>query len=254
MRNTKYTTQLAQGAGLINETLLLLSVFHEGMSIEDLTNYARNNDLLSCKTDSRLKHITKDVFYMRFMKENPHIPIWLKTLRSNGMPLKPFMQLLMVYCAREHAVMFDTITNILNPLKLENKQVLDKNLIISFIKDINNNNMAKWSDTMQHKNAGYIFSTLADFDIINRKGEILPYELYDSTILYLLHEQHFAGLSDMALWEMEEWDLFNLNRRQILDRIMNLSLKGAYMAQTSGELLTISWNYQSMEEFIDATL
>lgn len=52
MRNTKYTTQLAQGAGLINETLSLLSVFHEGMSIEDLTNYARNNDLLSCKTDS----------------------------------------------------------------------------------------------------------------------------------------------------------------------------------------------------------
>ena len=58
----------------------------------------------------------------------------------------------------------------------------------------------------------------------------------------------------MAIWEMEEWRLFNLTRHQVLDRIMNLSLKGAYMAQTSGELLAISWNYKSMEEFINATL
>ena len=90
--------------------------------------------------------------------------------------------------------------------------------------------------------------------MINRKGEILPYEVNDFTILYFMHEQHFAGMSDMAIWEMEEWRLFNLTRHQVLDRIMNLSLKGAYMAQTSGELLTISWNYKSMEEFINATL
>ena len=53
---------------------------------------------------------------------------------------------------------------------------------------------------------------------------------------------------------MEEWRLFNLTRHQVLERIMSLSLKGAYMAQTSGELLTISWNYKSMEEFINATI
>lgn len=69
-----------------------------------------------------------------------------------------------------------------------------------------------------------------------------------------MHEQHFAGLSDMAIWDMEEWQLFNLDRHQVLARIMDLSLRGAYIAQTSGDLLTISWNYQTMEEFIDATL
>lgn len=90
--------------------------------------------------------------------------------------------------------------------------------------------------------------------MINRKGEILPYEVNDFTILYFMYEQHFAGLSDMAIWDMEEWSLFNLSRHQVLERIMNLSLKGAYMAQTSGELLTISWNYKSMEEFINAAI
>ena len=35
---------------------------------------------------------------------------------------------------------------------------------------------------------------------------------------------------------------------------MNLSLKGGYIAQSSGDLLTISWKFNSMEEMIDATL
>ncbi len=41
---------------------------------------------------------------------------------------------------------------------------------------------------------------------------------------------------------------------QVLAHIMALSLRGAYIAQTSGDLLTISWNYQTMEDFINATL
>ena len=254
MRNTKYTTQLSQGAGLTNEILSLLSVFQDGMTLSQLTDYVREHDTLSCKTDNRLKHITYDVFYMRFMKNNPSIPIWLKRIRKNGMSLNQFNQLLMIYCAREHAVLFETITKVLNPLKLENTPNLDFNDIISFIRDIVNNGYARWTESLQRKNASYIRSTMNDYGFIDRKGTILPYEIYDTTILYLLHEQHFAGHSDMALWDMEEWNLFNLNRRQVLDRIMNLSLKGSYMAQTSGDLLTISWNYQSMEEFIDATL
>ena len=42
----------------------------------------------------------------------------------------------------------------------------------------------------------------------------------------------------------------------LTNKIFNASalIKGGYIAQCSGELLTISWNYQTMEEFIDATL
>lgn len=254
MRNTTHTTQLSQGTGLINETLSLLSIYQKGMSIKELTDYVRDHDTLSCQTDRRLKHITHDVFYMRFMKNDPSVPIWLNRIRNNGLPLKQFSQILMIYCAREHAVLFDAIVHVLNRLKSEKRPIIEITDLTDFVLDIIKNGQAKWSEIMQRKNAGYIRSTLVDFDFIDRRGAILPYELYDMTILYLLYEQHFAGLSDMAIWDLEEWKLFNLDRRQVLDRVMGLSLKGAYMAQTSGDLLTISWNYQSMEEFIDATV
>lgn len=48
MRNTKYTTQLSQGAGLINEVLSLLSVYQKGMTYIQLTDYVRENGTLSC--------------------------------------------------------------------------------------------------------------------------------------------------------------------------------------------------------------
>lgn len=254
MRNTKYTTQLSQGAGLINEVLSLLSVYQKGMTYIQLTDYVRENGTLSCKTDSRLKHIVYDVFYVRLLKNNPDVAWWLKTIRNNGLPLKQFSQLLMIYCARENAVFFDAITKVLNQQKKNNGLELNSNEILLFVKDIVDNGYASWTEKLQRKNAGYIRSTMADFELIDKKGRILPYEPSDFTILYFMHEQHFAGLSDMAIWDLEEWQLFNLDRHQVLAHIMDLSLRGVYIAQTSGDLLTISWNYQTMEDFINATL
>lgn len=254
MRNTRYTTELSQGAGLINETLSLLYAFQDGMNREDLLEYARKNDTLSCQTDIRLHHIIYRVFYHRFLKTNKEIPMWLKRVREQGLPLKQFIQLLFIYCAREHAVLFDFIVEVLNKAKETKKTNIDVSCIRVFMMDAVQNGKASWSEAMQKKNAGYVRSTLIDFELLDKNCNILPYEPSDFTILYLMYEQHFAGLSDMAIWEMQEWQLFNLDRHQVLARIMHLSLRGAYIAQTSGDLLNISWNYQTMEEFIDATL
>ena len=96
--------------------------------------------------------------------------------------------------------------------------------------------------------------TLVDFNVIDLNGNILSFEANDFTVLYLMHELHFGGLSDMAIWEHEDWGLFNMDKYDVLQRIMNLSLKGGFIAQSSGDLLTISWKYNSMEEMINATL
>lgn len=254
MRNTRYTLQLTQGQGMINETLLLLPIYQENMSKENFLEYIRVHDTLSCQTDRRLKNIVFEVFYPRYMKNNPKLPLWLSRIRNNGLPLKQFNQLLMIYCAKEHAVFFDTVVRILNPLKNDGVGILSNVAIPNFVTQIVESGQASWSESTRKRNASYIRSILIDFEFIDKKGNILPYTPADFTILYLMHEQHFAGLSDMAIWDMEEWQLFNLDRHQVLARIMDLSLRGAYIAQTSGDLLTISWNYQTMEEFIDATL
>lgn len=253
-RNTVYSTQLAKGAGMINETLALLAVFREGMDKPALLREVLEYNYLSTSTELRARDIVGIVFYQRFMRDNPALPLWLQRIRQKGLPLKIFSQLLMVYCARQHAVLYDAVTQVLNPHKRQGDNKLPADELRNFTRTLVAEGKAEWSERLQKKNAGYVRSTLIDFGLLNAGNEILPYELADFTLLYLMYELHFQGLSDRAIWKHEDWGLFNLSPEAVLNRIMGLSLKGGYIAQTSGDLLLISWNYKTMEEMIDASI
>lgn len=254
MRNTQYNILLGKGCGLIDETLSLLSICHEGCTKESLAQYVHETNFLGKCTDQRSMDIVKLVFYPRFLKKNPSVALWLKDIRNKGLALPHFKQLLMLYCARENAVMYDYILNVLNELKLSNVSKLPSDSIKNFIRDIVDSGKAQWSESIKRRCANYVKTVLTDFDMITKNGDILPYEISNFTLQYLMHELHFDGLSDMAIWNHEDWQLFGLDKYQVQNRIMENNLKGGYIAQCSGDLLTISWKYNSMEEFINATL
>ena len=253
-RNTKYTYGLAKGCALIEETLSLLSIFEAGMTKDSLSRYVHDSNFLSKCTEQRSQDIVRLVFYPRFMKHNPSVPLWLRTIREKGLMLSQFKQLLMLYCARENAVVYDYITNNLNELRRNGAIRLPKNDTLSFVANIVDEGLAQWGEAAQKRNSAYIKSVLMDFDMISSREEILPFEMGNFTVLYLMHELHFAGLSDVAIWNHEDWQLFGLDRYAVLDLIMQQNIKGGYIAQSTGDLITISWNYQSMEDFINGTL
>ncbi len=253
-RNTNYTYALGKGCGLIEETLSLLSICDENTTRDSLAQYVHDYNYLAKCSDLRSMDIVKLVFYPRFMKHNPKVACWLHTIRERGLLLSQFKQLLMIYCARENAIMYDFILSRLNTLRENNVQRLERKVIDDFVGNIVEQGLAKWSDSVKRRQATYIKSVLTDFDMLNTRGDILPYEISNFTVLYLMHELHFAGLSDMAIWNYEDWQLFGLDRYAVQQHIMEQNIKGGYIAQCSGELLTISWNYQSMEDFINAAI
>ncbi|NLB70101.1 MAG: DUF1819 family protein [Lentisphaerae bacterium] len=254
MRNTKYTIQLGKGCGLIEETLQLLSICEENTTKESLATYVREHNSLSKSTDKRSMDIVKLVFYPRYLKRNPKVAFWLKTIRGRGLMLPQFKQLLMLYCARENAVMYDYVTKHLNTFRESNIARIPADNIQNYIKQIVESGQAQWGESIQKRSSSYVKAVLVDFDFISKRSEILPYEIADFTVLYLMHELHFAGLSDLAIWNHGDRQLFGLDKYKVQQHIMELSIKGGYIAQCSGELMTISWNYQSMEEFINETL
>jgi hypothetical protein len=254
MRNTKYTIQLGKGCGLVEETLQLLSICEENTTKDSLALYVRERNLLSKCTDQRSMDIVRLVFYPRFLKRNPKVALWLKAIRERGLTLSQFKQLLMIYCARENAVMYDYITEHLNAFRDDNMAQLPANDIRNYVKRIIESGQANWSESIQKRNSSYIKAILVDFDFVNKRNDILHYEIADFTVLYLMHELHFAGLSDIAIWNHEDWLLFGLDKYQVQQRIMELNIKGGYLAQCSGDLMTISWNFNSMEAFIDGKL
>ena len=253
-RNTQYNIHLGKGCGLVEETLSLLSICNEHTTKESLAKYVHESNFLGKSTDQRSMDIVKLVFYPRFMKNNPKVPLWLKAIREKGLMLPQFKQLLMLYCARENAVFYDYITTRLNDWKRRNVVQIPQDDIKKYIEGIVSEDKAKWSDSIKKRNSNYVKAALIDFDLINKKGDRLSYEISDFVVLYLMHELHFDGLSDMAIWDYEDWQLFGLDKYGVQEKIMGLNLKGGYIAQSSGDLMTISWKYNNMEEFINGTL
>ena len=254
MRNTKYTYKLGKGCAMVEETLSLLSICDENTTKESMIKYVHENNFLSKCTAQRSQDIIRIVFFPRFVKKDMRPALWLKAIREKGVMLQQFKQLLMLYCARDNAVVYDYLTDILFYMKQDGLDRLPENSIRQFIDKIVEEGKAKWGEAACRRNASYIMSTLMDFDILNRRGDILPYEISNFTLLYLLHELHFEGLSDIAIWHHEDWKLFGLDEYDVLKRILEQNLQGGYIAQATGDLLTISWNYKTMEDFINGTL
>lgn len=253
-RDTQYNYKLGKGCALIEETLALLSVYQKGMTKDELADFVHQYNTLSKSTDKRSQDIVRIVFYSRFMRRNPDVAYWLKTIRERGLMLTQFNQLLMLYCARDNAVFYDYIIQEFNILKEEHKPQVPKESSVNFVKKIAESGSVKWGEKMQNRLASYLKSLLADYNFADKKGNILPYEISNFTVLYLMHELHFAGFSDVAIWNHEDWQLFGLDKYGVQERIMDQNLKGGYIAQCTGDLMTISWNYKTMEEFIHGTL
>ena len=142
----------------------------------------------------------------------------------------------------------------MNEFRLSGAEKINADSIKNFVVNIVNSGQANWGESICVRQARYIKKVLVEFDMINNQNQILPYEIYSFTVLYLMHELHFEGLSDVAIWNHDDWKLFGLDKYQVQDKIMEFNLKGGYIAQCTGDLMTISWKYNTMEEFINGTL
>ena len=254
MRAHTYNSNLLKGTGAVSETISLLSIYDRDTTKKSLLDYVLSTNFLSTNTEKRARDIVEKVFFNRYMQHNHLVPYWLRLTREKGLMVNQLSQLLYVYTLRENAILYDYVIKVLNPVKASGANYSPKSKADEFIKELNDNGTLEWSSTSQVRMGQHMRGTLVDFNVIDLNGNILSFEANDFTVLYLMHELHFGGLSDMAIWEHEDWGLFNMDKYDVLQRIMNLSLKSGFIAQNSGDLLTISWKYNSMEEMINATL
>jgi hypothetical protein len=107
---------------------------------------------------------------------------------------------------------------------------------------------------MQTKVIRYLFAALTDFrltrNLPKNQREILAVTILPTTTAYLAHELHFTGTTDANLVEHPDWALFGLDRYAVLQELRKIS---AYLiVQSAGDLVRITWNYKSMEDFINA--
>jgi len=249
----KYNSDLLKSTGLIQETIVLLETYEFGISKYELTKKVIDSNLLSKATNKRIKDIIYHAFYKRYFDKDENIIRNLKMLRSKYISNESFLQMLLIYTCRANLILFDFIIETYYSAFSKGYQFIDSNDPKEFIAEaIKDGRIEKqWADSTRRKVSEHIIATLIDFKLIDKSKRILPFHVSDLTVNYLIHELHFSGYSDNQILDAKEWKLFGCSKDDAIKFFERISFQGHFIFQYSGELLKISWKYNSMNECID---
>lgn len=99
--NGRYTTQLAAGLGLIDETTILLDLWQPGMNAPDLYRSALQSGNFGTLSARRVHDMIAVGFGPRYLVNNAAPALLLKTIKD-AIPKGAFQQLLFLYTTTAH--------------------------------------------------------------------------------------------------------------------------------------------------------
>jgi hypothetical protein len=244
-----YTTDLIRGTGLINETIILASVYKPGMTKRQLLDLVMSENVLSTATQSRAQHIVY-YFFQRYVKQGIDVPGRLTYLRSKHVTIEGLGQIMLIYTCRASALLSDFIRYVYHERTRRGLSSFDHMEARNFIEEaLTDGKVEKpWSAATKLSLAEHMGATLIDFRLIDRTKKILPFFIQDLTANYLLHDMHFQGVADNDLPDASEWALFGLRRYDVLRIMERLAAQGHFIFQSSGELVRIAWHYSTMND------
>jgi BrxA len=253
-----YSTELRKGRGAVAETLTLLGSWEPGMPSTELQALAVEQGIFGSSSAKRAQDLVSVVFARRYLADGGEPATYLKYLLECGADRAVLRQLMLVYTARRNPVLRDFISEVFWPAFAAGAEALRIGEAEGFLKRaaVDGRIARPWSEVMRKRIAGDLLSTLADFglleDLKRPTKPIRSYRLLPDTVLFLAHEIHLKGFSDNSILESPDWRLFGLAREDVVQQLDKVSRAGHYILQYSGDLLRISWRYQTMEECLDA--
>ncbi|MDM7986254.1 MAG: DUF1819 family protein [Smithella sp.] len=253
-----YTTQLGAGLGLIPETMALIRLWSPGMNANKLADLAIETGLFSRATARRARNIVAEMFAPRYLTEEGAAAFRIKYLIEKRLPQDALEQIFFLYTARAQQIFRDFVVEVYWPKYAAGAHYLTKDDAEQFIhRALDTGRMCKrWSDEMVKRVSGYLIGCCVDFGLVTEQGRskraIQRFAVRKDVALYLVHDLHFSGLSDMATMHHQDWLLFGLEAQEVINQMKNLSQDGHLLIQSMPDLVQISWKYQTMEECLVA--
>ncbi len=257
LREHAYTVRLAAGLGMIEETTILLDLWHGGMDTRALTRAARESGRLPGLSASRLANLVADGFALRYMGDHGAPARLLKALQP-ALTRREFTQLLFLYTCRAHPILADFVREVYWPAYAAGRDRLDNAEARRFVTRGNQEGKTTtpWADSTIRRAAGYLTGCCADFGLLESgkrtERRVLPYHLEPRVGALLAYERHFAGLGDTRLLADSDWTLFGLTPTDVLAELRHLARNGQLIVQAAGRVTQISWPLKTMDEVIDA--
>ncbi|MDY0222207.1 MAG: DUF1819 family protein [Desulfobacterium sp.] len=249
-----YTSQLGAGLGLVNETKTLLELWSQGMSANDLYKVALESGRFPNITARRLLNIIKECFAPRYLSGDGAQALHLKQL-SPVLSTPDFMQAMLIFTCRANPILGDFIRQIYWTRYSGGHGDVTNTDARAFVERAidDGKTLKRWSESMVRNVSGYLTRCCADYGLLEAgqktSRRIIPFHISSTMAAYLAHELHFSGIGDNTLLTHEDWQLFGLEREDVIEELKRLSLKGWLIVQSAGDVIRISWKQPNMEMF-----
>lgn len=249
-----YTTQLQAGAGLVNETKLLLSLYKKQMSANQLYETALASGLFPMVAARRLRNIVVECFAPRYIKTNS--AEYLKVL-AERLPSSSMNQIFLIYTAQANEILQDFIQEIYWNRYSEGRDSVGSEDAKDFVKQAVREGKTRkpWSDSTITRVSSYLIGCCADYDLLSSqrgaKRTIRPVRIQESTALYLAYKLHFEGFGDNSVINAKAWALFGLDGSDVREELKRLSKNGWLIVQNAGDVTRVGWQLKTMDEVID---
>jgi hypothetical protein len=251
-----YTSKLGAGLGLIDETRTLLELWQPGMTSQQLHNVSLEEGSFPNIAARRLRNIIIECFAPRYLVEDGAPAKHLKAL-SDSISKAGLTQLMFMFTCRANPILSDFVRDIYWARYAGGYSEISNADAKQFVeRAIDDEKTSKhWSEKTVQNVAGYLTGCCADYGLLERgqkvKRNIQPFHMSPVVAAYLSYEQHFKGAGDNAILNHQDWQLFGMDRDDVLEELKRLSLKGLVIIQAAGDVVRISWKQSNMEELCD---
>ncbi|MHB9006338.1 MAG: BrxA family protein [Limisphaerales bacterium] len=250
----QYTTQLQAGLGMIPETLGLLRLWEPGLIPSHLADRAIAEGLFSRATARRARNIVAEMFAPRYLADNGAVASRLKSLLDHRFHPDALVQLCFLQTARAQRIFRDFVIDAYWPKYAAGAAFLVKDDAERFVlQALDAGRMRKrWSATTIRRVSGYLIGCCVDFGLASAgdrtQRPIKRFSIRPEVALYLAHDLHFGGLSDLDIVHHADWRLFGLEAREVIRLLGTVGRDGHWVIQAGADLVRVSWKYRTMEE------
>lgn len=255
---TQYTIAISKGSALVDEMKVLLTAWQPGEPVDGFCDRVVRDGIIGKGTARRARDVVRRVFANRFLLPEDYPARHMKRLMESGASSRLIADLAMLFTARSDLLVRDVITQVYWPSAREGRLYLSAGDITVFIQEAEASGRVKeaWSSEVSKKVARGLAKALAEFglleDGVKGRREIAPYRSSPQLPVYLSYLLHFQELSDQAMLEHPDWQLFGYDSERLLGDLASSENADWWLLQIGGSVVRMNWTYSSMEEVLDA--
>ena len=254
----RYTIAICKGSALLEETKTLLRAWSATESPKQFSERVLREDLLGRMTAYRARDIVIRVFAKRYLRPSQAPAMLLKRLLERNHSRQLFSDLCFLYAARADDLIRDTVTQLYWPALTSGRLTLHPEYVVEFLRQAEREGKIPepWSEKVKLKVARGLLKAMADFGLLVETGrgrrELVHFRPTDHALVFLAYDLHFSGSTDAGIVGHKDWALFGLTAKDVALVLDRLGGERWWLAQVAGSIVRISWNYNRMEEVVDA--